>query len=279
MRHESALTLFCIVGRGIGRRWLAPSAFLALITISAANAQTVSTWLLNGTNLIGSSDLPSQLAASLQLTGARMTSAATAVLTLSGTTTDANGSRSSQITIQAPGCLAYREGQTRAVTYDGTAFKAKSGALSTDDERVAESFLAHFPDTVFLQVAAGGSWRRIGSHFRTDASNSAKYSGAYWTLLAFTPNTRAGLTTGRALQQQLFIAIDEHTGFMSEVRVVATTAGQQQVTQTQFSNWSNQSGQWSPATIVRLENGKQVLSFQAQSFAVGAAGPATTFAP
>jgi hypothetical protein len=79
----------------------------------------------NGGSLIGPQDLLPSLFDSLEATGGRMLSADEAQVTL----TDANGSRSAQITVQAPGYLAYREGQTRAIVFDGTAFQTLSGQL------------------------------------------------------------------------------------------------------------------------------------------------------
>ncbi len=103
---------------------------------------------------------------------------------------------------------------------------------------------------VCLQVATGGSYRRIGNHFRTDSSRGGNYTGSYWTLLAFSPKVRQGLVADKALQQELFIAVDEKTGFIAEVKTVVTSGTkQQQVNQTQFTSWTQQSGQWYPATI------------------------------
>ncbi len=106
------------------------------------------------------------------------------------------------------------------------------------------------------------------------------YSGPYWTVFSFSPNTRQGLGLGSPLQQSLFIAIDEHTGLLSDVRVVGTTGlSQQNVTQTQFSNWLLQGDQWIPGTIVRLENGSPVLSFKTQQASVGAVLGLAAFQP
>jgi hypothetical protein len=143
-----------------------------------------------------------------------------------------------------------------------------------------ESLLAHFPDMVYLQIATGGTLRRVGSHFRADNSTGGIYTGPYWTVFAFSPFARPGLTSGKALQQQLFIAIDENTGFIAEIKTAVNSGPkQQQVNQTQFSNWTQQGDQWFPGKITRLESGKQVLSFQAQQAAVGPASATTTFKP
>jgi hypothetical protein len=231
-------------------------------------------------DFIEAGDLPPHLLAVLEKTGKRMTSPLTAQVSLTGTITDANGTRTGQINVQAPGLLSYREGQSRSVTFNGTAFRTKSGQRNTDDDRVLESLLAHFPDAVCLQVAAGGSYRRVGTHFRTDDGKTKGYRGPYWSVLAFSPATRKGLARGKALQQNLFIAIDETSGLISEVRVVEkSSATQQTVVQTQFTNWTQQGEQWYPGQIVRLEDGKQSLSFRVQQFAVGPAGPLSAFEP
>jgi hypothetical protein len=97
---------------------------------------------------------------------------------------------------------------------------------------------------------------------------------------AFSPAPRAGLSAGRALQQNLFIAIGESNWLISEVRVVTKAAsGNPNVTETQFNNWVQQHGQWCPGQIIRLENGKQVLSFQTSQCSAGVAAAATAFKP
>ncbi|MCU1340163.1 MAG: hypothetical protein JWO19_5744 [Bryobacterales bacterium] len=252
--------------------------FFFMIFGSAISAQGLK--LGNGGNLINPGDLPPALAGSLQQMGGRMMVTDKAQIVLVGTITDGNGSRSAQITVQAPGYLSYREGQGRAVTFDGSKIQTKSGTPTSDDERTFDSLLADFPDSVFLQIATGGSLRPVGSHFRTDDGKSKNYSGPYWTVFAFSPPDRPGLVRGKALQQEVFIAIDEQTGLLSDVRRVVTSGPKQQnVTQTRFTNWNQQNGQWFPGTITRLENGNQVLSFQTQQAAIAPAADAATFKP
>lgn len=234
----------------------------------------------NGSPLITLQNLTPPLASALQAMGARMQTPDKAQVTLMGTVTDSGGSRNAQITVQAPGYWAYREGSNRAITFDGTNFSTKSGSLTPDDEAVGESLLAHLPDSIFLQVAYGGSLRRIGSHFRTDDGKTKTYAGPYWTVFAFSPRSRQGLTEGKALQQPIFIAIDEHTGLIADVRMVErTSATVERVTQTQFSNWIQPGDQWFPGKIVRLESGRQTLGFQTQKASVGQALAATAFEP
>lgn len=194
-----------------------------------------------------------------------------------GNVTDSSGARTAQIVIQAPGYLSYRDNQGQAITFDGSSIQTKASSASNDS--LFESLLANFPDSVFLQVATGGGLRRLGSHFRTDNGKTPGYSGLYWTLFAFAPKTRPSLTAGKGLQEQIFIAIDEKTGLMADVRTVLNAGGGQRVTQTQFQNWTQVSGQWYPGTIVRLEDGSQTLTFQTQSASTGPALPPSAFQP
>lgn len=268
-------------------RLAAGRCLLAAVSVMVLPAQGTTSgspapagWLLNKGNLILPGDLPRPLATAVEQSGNRMMSADKALITLTGTVTDSHGSRAAQISIQAPGYLVYREGQSRAVAFNDSGVQSSAGAATPDDDAVMESMLAHFPDTVCLQVATGGSLRRIGSHFRADNSRGGTYTGPYWTLLAFSPSKRQGLAAGKALQQELFIAIDEKTGFIAEVKTaVNSSPTQRKVNQTQFSNWIQQGDQWFPGKITRLENGIQVLSFQMQQAAVGVAGPTTAFRP
>jgi hypothetical protein len=228
-------------------------------------------WLKHG-SFITPGDLPSEFQASLQATGGRLMSAALATVSLSGTLTDADGTRTVQITIEAPGYLRFQDAGTspRVLTFDGTQFQSQNGKGGMDDERIEESLMADLPDSIYLQLATGGGARRIGSRFRTDNGTTPNYTGPYWSLYAYSPAARQGLTWGQALQQSFFIALDEQTGFVSEVRMVNQSAGSQNVTQTKFLNWFQQSGQWYPGQIVRVENGQQTLSFQTQQAATGA---------
>jgi hypothetical protein len=258
-----------------------------VLSISNTFSQTTGTtgsssqagWLISG-NVIGPNDLQNDMASVLHKMGDRMTSANNVQLVLAGTTTDVNGSRPAQITIQAPGYLSYREGSTRAITFNGSNFQGKNGQLSNGDQQIAESFLAHFPDTVLLQECTGGSLRRIPGHFRTDSSRTVNYMGSYWRVFEFAPSTRPGLAHGQPLQQELFVAVDESSWLISEIRLVTKSSSNTvTVTQTQFTNWFQQNGQWYPGNIVRLENGAQVLNFKTSQGAVGGASPITAFVP
>jgi hypothetical protein len=253
---------------------------LALILAAPASIEAQGnggppSWLVNKTDLIGPGDLPTHLGFTLNRSGGRMVSADKAQIAVSGTVTDAQGSRPAQFSIQSPGYMIFRDGSSRGVGFDGNGLKATGGPLTANDHAIAESLLAHFPDMICLQVAAGGGYRRIGSHFRPDGGTTPAYKGPYWTLLAFSPRTRPGLASGKALQQDMIIALDEQTGFIAEIRVVLGGS----VTQTQFSNWTQKGDQWYPASIVRLEAGKQVLRFDVQAATVGAAGPVSAFIP
>ena len=210
--------------------------------------------------------------------GGRMTTASTAQVTLAGTITDFSGSRTAQITIQSPGYLLYKDAQGTTLAFNGSSIQANSGSLTPANQSIFESLLANFPDSIFLQIATGGGVRRLGSHFRTDNGKTPGYAGPYWTVLAFSPRIRQGLTAGQASQESLFVAFDDKTGLMSDVRTVVTSGTSfRGVTQTQFSNWFQQGGQWFPGTIVRLLDGGQGLSFQTQQATVGPALPTATF--
>jgi hypothetical protein len=270
----------------IGRRSFWPAAAILIVlawpgrVAGQVTAHSQEGWLKSGA-FIAPGDLAPELETALLNLGGRMMGADKARVSLSGVLTDDGGSRAVQITIQAPGYFRFQHvDNSRAVSFDGAQFKTNRGPLDSEDMRISESILAHFPDAIFLQFAAGGAVRCLGSHFRSDDGKTPDYSGPYWTLYAFSPSERPGLAQGRALQQHLFVAIDDQTGLMSEVRIVTGTGTPEQaVTQTSFSNWFQQGGQWFPGRIVRRENGQQVLSFETQHAGVSAQVPAATFEP
>lgn len=236
--------------------------------------------LQSGASLIQPLDVPPSLGPFFQVMGSRMTSSDTAQVTLAGTTSDANSSRSAQIVIQAPGYLSYREGPAKALTFNGTQFKSNSGAVADKDQSVLESLMSYVPDALYLQIASGGTLRRIGGHFAPGPAAKGN-SGPHWTVYAFSPKPRAGLAQGKALQQNLFICIDETTGLISEVRSVVSSPGNvaPRVIQTQFTGWNQQNKQWFPGQITRLENGLQTLSFTIQQASTGPAIAAASFEP
>ena len=272
--RKHRLGISALTGRG--RRYAVPMALVCCAIPGMAQAG-----LKSGNSLIDpTADLPPTMVAVLGALGGRLMTADKAQVSMAGNITDGTGTRAAQITVQSPGYLSYREGQSRAITFDGTQFKTKSGSPTANDQPILESLLTHLPDSLLLQFATGGALRRVGGHFRTDSGKAANYTGPYWTVFAFSPANRPGLTRGQALQQDMFIALDERTGLISEVRIVATTGSKQTtVTQTQFNNWIQQAGQWFPGQIVRLENGKQVLSFQTKQAAVGLSTAVTAFQP
>jgi hypothetical protein len=254
-------------------------AIYAVLASILFGAQTIAQTLVSGVPIAPGSLTP-VLAQLAQNMGGRMTSAANAQVTLTGTVTDANGSRAATLVIQAPGLLSYRESGGRAITFNGTSFQTKSGAPTSIDTPIEESLLANLPDAILLQARSGGGIRTIGRHFRNDDGRTQNYSGPYWTIIAFAPTARPGLTWGQPLQQEVFLAIDEQTWRLAEVRrAVQIAPNTEQVTQTQFQNWTQYGNQWFPGKIVRLEAGRQTLQFAVNSAVAGTAAAVTAFQP
>ena len=248
--------------------------------VTAPKADDTPGLLLNNSAYISPRDLPSRMAISHEQTGKRMSSADKAQVAITGTITDAKGSRQAQVTIAAPGYMSYREDKGKSLVYDGAGLKGSAGPLVTEEDGLVESLLAHFPDSIYLQFATGGSSRRIGSHFRADGGKAAGYTGPYYTVISFSPAKRTGLEPGKALQQEIFVLIDEKTDLIAEVRtVVNASRGAATVNQTQFGNWRKQDDQWFPNTITRMENGKQIFSFQVLQAVAGPADAAEKFKP
>jgi hypothetical protein len=277
MKVRVDLKMLCLVSAVAASLASAPSGAAQ----STGGSSQAGSGPLAAGSFINLNTLPAQFGGALQALGGRMTNANNASTTFSGTITDDSGSRQAQITVQAPGLLRFQDSaSSRVLTFNGNQFQSKNGSGQQNDQRVEESLMANLPDTIFLQLAAGGGLRRIGGGFRTDDGKNPNYTGPYWLLYAFSPRPRPGMTAGQPLQQPIFIAIDEQTGLLAEVRMVANSGKpNQQVTQTQFQNWFQQGGQWFPRTIIRLENAKQVLSFQVQQAGVGGQSPATSFQP
>jgi hypothetical protein len=212
-------------------------------------------------------DLPGEFAASLKKMGDRLTKAENAATTITGSLTDSSGTRPVHITVQAPGYLRFQDDKTsQVIAYDGAAWH-KSGK-GENDARIQESLMAHLPDAILLQMAGGGGFRRIGARFRTDNGKTPGYQGPYMTLYVYAP------PAGQPLQQPCFVLLDEATWFINQVRVPLNSPGAaRQFAITKFNKWFEQSGQWYPGEVVRLENGSQVLKLSVDGATVGGQRP------
>jgi hypothetical protein len=249
--------------------------FLTVLSTLTAAAQGIR--LRHGT-FIASEDLPGEFALSLKKMGSRLMSADKAAIGVAGTLTDDSGTRQVRITVQAPGYLRFQDdGNSDVIAYDGTSWRNTKS--SGGDARIEESLLASFPDAVLLQIASGAGLRRIGGRFRTDDGKTPNYSGPYWTLYEFAPPAHPGLAPGQALQQSQFVALDEKTWLISEVRRVEGSKAAPQVTQTKFNNWFEQDGQWYPGEIVRFEQGKQALKLSIHQASTGSQLATSVFQP
>lgn len=239
--------------------------------------------LQNQKSTVADEDLPGRLAASHIRMGKRMSDSQNGLITITGAISDDAGTRQAQLSIQSTGHMLYRENAGRALAFNASGFQKANGNPNQEDDALFESLFAHFPDSVFLQASNGGSFRRLGSHFRADGSSGGGYVGPYWTIFAFSPKQRADVPASKALQQDLFIAVDDLTDLVAEIRVVSESPGGlqriPQVIQTQFLDWKQYGDQWFPGRIVRLVNGKQAVSFQVQQATVSATVAAQTFVP
>ena len=228
--------------------------------------------------LINASSLPYDLGNSLTAMGSQMQSTGAAQAVFVGVVTDSSGTRTARITVQAPCYVSYQESASRALSFDCNRLKSASGTISAADDPILESLMANLPDTVFLQVAGGGSIRRLPVTFRNDDGTNPNYAGPWWNMYVFNPIPRAALVADGPFQQQLFLAVDSATRLPAEVRVIENErTPTQKVIQTKYSGWFQQAGQWFPGKIVRLEGGLQVLSFQVQQAAVGGATATSAF--
>jgi hypothetical protein len=102
-----------LLGPALRRRvGLTAAVTLAACSALPTFAQTLATpspVATGSSGVIQPSDIPPRLGPYFQAMGSRMTSSATAQITLTGTTTDASGSRAAQIVVQYPGYISYRQ--------------------------------------------------------------------------------------------------------------------------------------------------------------------------
>ena len=211
--------------------------------------------------------------------GDRLTVAGKEQVVLTGTLSDANGPRPVRVTWQVGGWFRLEEmgGQGRVLLFDGAHLKNTKGEIGADERRLLDSLVIGLPENVFWQAAnAGVAMRFLGGRFRATDSVAADYSGPYSDLFALYPP--ADSTRGLFMTEtQHVIGLDSDTLLLTRVEHPAGEGGASSDVQTQLLNWTQQAGQWYPATITRLENGQKALQFSITSFQVTAASSIAEF--
>jgi len=207
---------------------------------------------------------PSQIASTLnrpyKALGDRLQKPGNERITLTGALTDSSGSSSVQIVIEVGGKLRVDQlGKgPKSVSFDG---KTRGGVtLTSYDDDLLESLVDDLPETMMGAIARGNGFRLLGNRF---SNPKGGFCDLYDVPMSGQTNTKQPYQVKR-------YCFDSESLLLQNVRYLSGSAIDSPAVETQFSNWQRINNQAVPARVVRIRNGIQVFSFQAQSSNVSA---------
>jgi hypothetical protein len=201
---------------------------------------------------------PGQILGLFVVYGARLQRPGNERLTLVGTSTDRSGATApATITTQIPGEIRVEIGGTKPLTllYDGTHATANGVLASGADLDVLESLQDDTIENFFYSYRARAAVRFLGSRYRLDGKTTSGYQGSYADIYQVVQAVRVRATPNP--QNKLFY-FESARGTLLKARYRASTGVE---VETQYSKWTRINGESVPQKIQRLENGKQVFSF------------------
>jgi hypothetical protein len=203
---------------------------------------------------------PSQISAVLRQQfislGTRLQTPGNERITMTGSLTDSTGTSSVQVAIQNGGNLniTWVGTSSAALTFNGATAAGVSAEASQDG--LLESFVDDLPDTLMASVAQGMGLRMLGQGFRDSSGGTCDIYDV----------PTLGQTNKRTAPIAKRYCFNSQTFLLEYVRYISNSV----VTETQFS-WQQVNGQAVPAGVLRVRNGTQLFSFQAQSATTSAA--------
>jgi hypothetical protein len=190
-------------------------------------------------------------------------------ITLVGTLTDGAGSSGVRIVMELGGKLNITwtgSAAAQKAVFDGKNSSVVGNLARSSD--VLEAFVDDLAETALISVAGGTGVRLLGQRF-------ADSSGGYCDY--FDIPTR-GVAEEKPRPVTKRYCFDSKTSLLRSVRYFGSQ-NQQQLTVTEFANWTTVNGQAVPGTVTRLQGTTQVFQFQARNAVVSPAIADSTFVP
>ena len=201
----------------------------------------------------------------LSFMGDRLAVAGNERLTLNGTVTLADGSKTIAIvTLELPDHLRYVQTlPPRTVVYDGSTIQTSTGPPTTADNNLVESLVLDGVERFLISQTEGLAFRFMGPHVKlVDPTNSSR-STSLCELYQVSERERFN---GSLKRKQKLFCFDSRTRLIASVFYQDPGIGSQ--VETRWSAWRQSGSNQVPGTIARYENGKTVFSLAVASSAV-----------
>jgi hypothetical protein len=202
--------------------------------------------------------------------GTRLAVAGNERLTLNGTITLADGSKTAaQVIMELPDHLRYVQTQPpRVVVYDGTTVQTSTGPATTADNNLVESFVLDGVERLLIAQTQGLALRMQGPHIKLVSTASPPNPTPLCELYLLSDKER--FITSLQRKQKLY-CFDSRTRLLSAAFYQNPGPGSQSTAvETRWSNWGHSGSNQIPGTVTRFENGKIVFSLAVSGNAVAA---------
>jgi hypothetical protein len=167
---------------------------------------------------------------------------------------------------QLPGRLRLEEftgGQTQVTVFDGTSISKLGGSLSQQDQDRIETLLYDSPEHFFIGRVQDGNAMRCLAGGLTMSGNEE--TGPVYEVYEVTDQIKATLPVRQQVKHFYF---NSDTYQLERVRYQLKRGDSQTVVDVYLRNWTQYQDQRFPTQIVRLENGKPVLTLTINSIGI-----------
>ena len=207
-----------------------------------------------------------QFARHMEALGDRAYSTAKARTVFTGQVVDAQGITANvEVVHQLSGEVrAQRSGQTTRA-FDGTRM---SGAGSSTDDLLLESFVMDTTEGMLVSVVSGGALELVGLGFGPDPRVNPNYIGVRYDIYEVAAPRRSRSDEPVETRRYYF---DSATGWLVKTRSRQASMGRATVVETQFSNWQIINGSAYAGRVERREDGRLVLTFTVIQLSTGPA--------
>lgn len=211
-----------------------------------------------------------QLRDALNALGDRLERPGKERLTLTGTLRRQTGLQATpfRLIVELPDRMRLEEmgTQSRVIGFDGSNGWVLGAVPSNTDQEMIETLVFDSAEHFFLVQTQGFAARALGLRFRSDDGTTARYTGPFYDI--YQVADRVAIGSARREQAKLFY-LNSNTQLLERVRYQFSRGGAAVNVEVRLGGWQGVNNQRLPHTIIREENGTQVLLLTVNAAVVG----------
>jgi hypothetical protein len=149
-------------------------------------------------------------------------------------------------------------GNTRVLGFDGNRPWLSAGNIAAADLDLLETLLNDTPEYFFFTQATNVATRFLGARFRFDDGRRSDYRGPYYDVYQVSDRYQYGANPVTRLRTY---CLNSDTLVLDRVQYVVSQGATRTLVETVLSEWKEFQGQAFPTRVVRMEDGRAVLTF------------------